>query len=194
MDARFERVLMLSFLHQFMLLKGTQSQIATKDQLREHTRAVSSVTYTYSVGSPCYAVYCGPKRNRVPRWVPAVVSKVFGTRSVNVRVVPCGPTWRRHLDQLRPRYRSEEDLEPGELPSQSVATEPLDRPSMEVKESTGTSETPKAVQESRPKRRNPRLPNDDQYGRHNLRRSRRHHQRVNLTIASGKPLAGREVL
>ena len=36
--------------------------------------------------------------------VPAIVTKVHGTRSVNVRVIPRGPTWRRYLDQLRPRH------------------------------------------------------------------------------------------
>ena len=70
----------------------------------------------YTVGAPCYALYYGPRRNKQPRWVPAVVTKVFGTRTVNVRVVPRGPTWRRHIDQLRPRYGVNEDTDPGEDP------------------------------------------------------------------------------
>ena len=55
-------------------------------------------------------------RNKQPRWEPAVVTKVLCTRTVNVRVVPKGPTWRRHTYQLRPRYRVNEDADPGEDP------------------------------------------------------------------------------
>ena len=36
-----------------------------------------------------------------PRWVPAVVTKVFGPRSVNVRVFPHGATWKRPVEQLQ---------------------------------------------------------------------------------------------
>jgi len=46
------------------------------------------------VGDPCYALYFGPRRDRVPRWVPAIVVRRFGTRSVNVRVVPRDPVWK----------------------------------------------------------------------------------------------------
>ena len=35
----------------------------------------------------CYALYCG-----YTRWVPAVITKVFGTCGVNVRVFPRGGT------------------------------------------------------------------------------------------------------
>eukprot|EP00731_Ephydatia_muelleri_P035708 Em0150g6a len=50
-----------------------------------------------------------------PRWVPALVTKVFGSRSCNVKVVPKGSTWRRHIEQLRPRYGVLEDADPGEV-------------------------------------------------------------------------------
>ena len=36
---------------------------------------------------------------------------------MNVRVHPKGPTWRRHIDQLCPRYRVVEDTDPGETPT-----------------------------------------------------------------------------
>ena len=42
----------------------------------------------------------GPKRNKKPRWVPAVVTKIQGSRTVNVCVYLKGPTWHRHTDQL----------------------------------------------------------------------------------------------
>ena len=79
----------------------------------------------FQVGSPCYALYFGPRRDREGRWVPAVIRKKLGSRSVNVQVYPSGPVWRRHLDQLRPRYTSVEDTEPADdfvSPDTSSAT------------------------------------------------------------------------
>ena len=58
------------------------------------------------VGDPCFALYSGPKRNKDPK---------RGTRSVHVRVIPEGPVWRRHTDQLLPRYATTEHEEPGEI-------------------------------------------------------------------------------
>ena len=66
--------------------QGKQAREATKSQ------TVAKLKYTYSVGTPCYALYCGPRRDKDPRWVPATVIKVHGSRSVNVRVHPRGPT------------------------------------------------------------------------------------------------------
>lgn len=60
------------------------------------------------MGALFYVLYYGPKRNRQSRWVPAVVTNVFGTRSVNVHVTLRGQKWRRHIDQLRLRYWVEE--------------------------------------------------------------------------------------
>ena len=130
------------------LAQGKQAKEATKSQQEKITRPVQG----YKVGAPCYARYFGPQRNRQPRWVPAVVTKVYGTRSVNVRVVPHGPTWRRHIEQLRPRHGSTEDSDPGEL------------------------EAP-APGEKRAQR-NPRRPSDDRYGMENPRRSDRIRQRT----------------
>ena len=58
--------------------------------------SLSRITHMYKVGDPCYALYFGPRRDRVPRWAPALVSKRCRNRSVWVRVIPRGPTWRRH--------------------------------------------------------------------------------------------------
>ena len=80
----------------------------------------------YNVGSPCYALHYGPRREKDPRWVPAVVTKRFGTCSVNVRVFPRGGTWRRHVEQLRPRYVDQEDTDPG--PVQIQTMEPVVQP------------------------------------------------------------------
>lgn len=121
-----------------------------------------------------YALYCGPRRDKDPRWVPAVVTKVRGARSVCIRVYPRGPIWRRHVEQLRPRYISEEDMEPGETPSSSVerghlANGGAEEASPEKKdEESSNAET--TVQR---KRRNPRMPTGNEYGPDRPRRSTR---------------------
>ena len=107
------------------LLQGRQSRQTSKHSNAEDSEVVSKVEHHYSLGDPCYALYFGPRRDRDPRWVPAIVTKVHGTRSVNVRVIPRGPTWRRHLDQLRPRYGSDQDDDPCEIPTSVLSTETL---------------------------------------------------------------------
>ena len=52
----------------------------------------------------------GPKCNKLPWWVLAVVTKVFDTQMVNDRIVPKGPTWRQHIGQVLPRYSVNEGL------------------------------------------------------------------------------------
>ena len=144
------------------LLQGRQSRQASKHSNSEDWEVVSKVEHHYSLGDPCYALYFGPRRDRDPRWVPAIVTKVHGTRSVNVRVIPQGPTWRRHLDQLRPRYGSDQDDDPCEIPTSVLSTETLP---------AGTDHA--SSFSSMNQRNNPRLPTGDEYGRHNLRRSTR---------------------
>ena len=102
------------------------------------------------------------RRDRDPRWVPAIVTKVHGTRSVNVRVIPRGPTWRRHLDQLRPRYGSDQDDDPCEIPTSVLSTETLPAGTDHASSSSSMNQ-----------RNNPRLPTGDEYGRYNPRRSAR---------------------
>ena len=82
----------------------------------DHNHLVSKLVHVYTVGAPCYALYCGPKRNKQPWWVPAVVSKVDGMWMVTVAVIPKGPTWQRHIDHLHPRYGVNEDADSGEDP------------------------------------------------------------------------------
>lgn len=91
--------------------QGRQAKEATKSQQQE---IVAKLSYHYDVGDPVYALCFGARQQKEPRWVPAVVTKRRGTRTVNVRVYPTGPTWRRHVDQLRPRRGSPDDTEPGE--------------------------------------------------------------------------------
>ena len=72
-----------------------------------------------------------------------------------MKVIPKGPVWRQHLDQLLPRYGADQDDDPGlrAKPAQELPT---------TEESC-----------EKPKRRNPRLPNSDEYGPGRLRRSKR---------------------
>ena len=144
------------------LLQGRQSKQASKHSNTKDSEVVSKVEHHYSLGDPCYALYFGPRRDRDPRWVPAIVTKVHGTRSVNVRVIPRGPTWRRHLDQLRPRYGSDQDDDPCEIPTSVLSTETLPAGTDHASSSSSMNQ-----------RNNPRLPTGDEYGRHNLRRSAR---------------------
>ena len=144
------------------LLQGRQSRQASKHSNTKDSEVVSKVEHHYSLGDPCYALYFGPRRDRDPRWVPAIVTKVHGTRSVNVRVIPRGPTWRRHLDQLRPRYGSDQDDDPCEIPTSVLSTETLPAGTDHASSSSSMNQ-----------RNNPRLPTGDEYGRHNLRRSAR---------------------
>ena len=144
------------------LLQGRQSRQASKHSNTEDSEVVSKVEHHFSLGDPCYALYFGPRRDRDPRWVPAIVTKVHGTRSVNVRVIPRGPTWRRHLDQLQPRYGSDQDDDPCEIPTSVLSTETLPAGTDHASSSSSMNQ-----------RNNPRLPTGDEYGRHNLRRSAR---------------------
>lgn len=77
----------------------------------EERQQVAKTSHQYKVGAPCYALYCGPRRDKDTRWVPATVIKVFGSRSYNVRVYPHGPVWRHHTEKLQPRHRAEDDPE-----------------------------------------------------------------------------------
>ncbi|KAK3794007.1 hypothetical protein RRG08_028441 [Elysia crispata] len=61
------------------------------------------------VGDPCYAEVFSTMSEKSPKWVPAVITKVFGSRSCNVKVCPSGPTWRRHIEHLQPRFSRYDD-------------------------------------------------------------------------------------
>ena len=80
------------------------------------------------------------------------------SRSVNVRVHPRGAIWRRHLEQLRPRYGTEHDNDPGE---DFVDISSMEQPRVQ-------SPGPVVTQ-----RRNPRMSQGDEYGPYNPRRSQR---------------------
>ena len=139
-----------------------QAREASKSQQKEQT-AVQHVRTAYDVGTPCYALYCGPRQTSTPRWVPATITRVHGTRTFTVKVHPRGPLWKRHLEQLQPRYGVAEDTDPGVVTSEQSTS------------ADSVPEQPKAETLSPPteaKTSDHTLP---EYGRHNPRRSS--HQR-----------------
>jgi len=113
--------------------QGKQAKEVTKSRQLPVTQAV----VTYKIGDPSYTLYFGPRRDRDPRRVPAIVVKHFGTRSVNVRAVPRGPVWRRNTDQLQRRYISTDHTEHGDTPRLSESRE--EHPSISEQPSKDTS-------------------------------------------------------
>ena len=75
---------------------------------------------SFKVGDPVYALYYGPRRNRNPRWVSGVIVQARGTHLFHVQIAPNRPIWKRHIDQIRWRYASPENDEPGDLPTRKL--------------------------------------------------------------------------
>jgi transposase InsO family protein len=152
-------------------LLPSPAHVAQGQQAKEAARTqpprVARMARSFQVGDACYALYCGPRRDKQPRWVPAVVVKVFGTRSVKIRVVPRGPVWRRHIEQLQPRFGVSEDADPGDEVNKAKPTSP------ETQDQFSASTTTAAPLQASKKRRNPRKPVGDEYGPDNPRRSAR---------------------
>ena len=137
-----------------------QAREATKSQQKEQT-AVQHVRTAYDVGAPCYALYCGPHQTSTPRWVPATITRVHGTRTFTVKVHPRGPLWKRHLEQLQPRYGVAEDTDPGVVTSEQSTS------------ADSVPEQPKAETLSPPAEVKTSDQTVPEYGRHNPRRSSR---------------------
>ena len=97
------------------IAQDKQSKEASKSQMTPYSGGVSKITRQYKAGDPVYALYHGPRRDKHPRWVPAIVKKSLGTHCFNVKVVLHGPVWRRHWEQLQPRYVTDEDNESGDV-------------------------------------------------------------------------------
>eukprot|EP00731_Ephydatia_muelleri_P009196 Em0004g1534a len=179
MDGRSDAKLIFFFRHRPILLKQSRPHSTSKapPTITSHSQ-VERVAYIFKAGDPCYALYCGPRRNKDPRWVPAVVTKVFGPRSVNVHVFPRGPTWRRHIEQLQYRYGSSEDADPGELTTLGNSAEPSPSKDNLPAQSgmiENTEHSDPVFPPAKPKRvqRNPRLPTGNEYGPEHPRRSTR---------------------
>ena len=87
------------------LAQGKQDRAAAKVK-------VVQAPAVFQVGDPVYAEYFGPRGSKTPRWIPGVILKK-GARTFQVRVSE-GKVWKRHLEQLHPRYVYDEDKEPPE--------------------------------------------------------------------------------
>ena len=124
--------------------------------------------HNFKAGDPCYALYFGPKQTKDLRWVSAVVVKQTGTRPIPVRTVPQGSIWRRQIDQLRPRYPSIEDDEPGLDYTFDTDNTPNSEQNNNASESSTQNEPESLVQES-----TNTLPHSPFYGPSNPRRSKR---------------------
>ena len=133
----------------------------------EHSNLVSKLVHLCAVGGPCYTLYSCPKNNEKPCWVPAVVTKVFGTLSVSVRIFPTGPTctWHQRIDQLCPCSGVEEGADPGEAPKCAVECHNPKDVGNEMDADSGNCQ----AEQSTRKRWNHRLQSDDQYRPNNLR-------------------------
>ena len=141
------------------IAQGKQSKETSKSQVTPDLGGVAKVTRQYN---PVYTLYNGPRRDKHPCWVPAIVKNSLGTHYFNAKVVPHGPVWRRHWEQLQPRYVTDEDNKPRDVVD-NVSKLSTDHP-MEI---PGT--IPQTQRHSRPKT----VPLIPKYGPDNPRRSRR---------------------
>ena len=147
--------------------QGKHAKEATKSQQSERQLPVTQVAVTYKVSDPCYALYFGPRRDRDPTWVPALVKR-FVTCSVNVRMVPRGPVWRCHIDQLQRRCVSPDDTEPGDTPRLSENREKNPFVSEQLSSDTLTATTGNRRRHKTLARNMDRAILGDQNGRENL--------------------------
>ena len=172
--------------------------MAQRQQMRESARrekesqpeGISGVSevHKFSVGTPCYAVYHGPRRDRQPRWVPATVVKIGGPRTVIVKVHPSGHIRRRHIDQLQIRAVSHEDKEP---PYEGQAVTESREPVPTARDHSDAKQVPPARDNSDDKALPPMgeastpvgeasTAKTPQYGSHNPRRSKRAKKKTNF--------------
>ena len=80
----------------------------------------------FEIGTPCYAKKYSQNAEE-EKWVPEVIEKVFGSRSFIVKIISNGKVWRRHLEQLRPRYTADSPREENTSGSDAVAITMLHR-------------------------------------------------------------------
>ncbi|GFN82590.1 transposon tf2-8 polyprotein [Plakobranchus ocellatus] len=80
----------------------TAIDIIVPAQRSRQPRDVTTSCSSLSKDSPYFVL--AYKGGRKDRWKPAVVTAVLGHKLFDVRVLPDGPIWRRHADQLRKRH------------------------------------------------------------------------------------------
>ena len=146
--------------------------IAARNETNKHSKR------SFLQGDPCYVKTYGATANSRPRWAQGTISKVMGPRLYEVKLYPGGPTWKRHLDQLRPRYGGEEDDEP-------AMDQVMARLQYQVSTPSHPTTAPETTTAGPTKRRtNPRRPDPSD---HPIpRRSQRQHKVVGEVIRSDR--------
>ena len=146
------------------IAQGRQSKETSKSQMTPDSEGVAKVTRQYCTRPEILCMRCTMDLAETNILVGYLRSskKSLGTRCFNVKVVSHGPVWRRHWEQLQPRYVTDEDNEPGDVVD-NVSELTTDHP-MEI---PGTA--PQIQRHSRPRT----VPPVPEYGPDNPRRSRR---------------------
>jgi len=164
--------------------------LQSKQAVKSQEKMVKKI-YTYEIGDPCFALYFGPRQNKHPCWVPAIVVKKRGTRSFHFRMIPKSPVWICHIDQLWPRYATIEEEEPGEVsswenrPSTSrSATTSVEKGSVPTSHVDGGAPSRKQVQCGMTASDMP------VYSRENLRRTQRQHKPMHRKLYCCWTLSG----
>ena len=66
-----------------------QARESTKSQQKENT-AIQHVCTAYSVGTPCYALYCGPRQTSTPKWFQLQSPESMALEHSPLRCIPEG--------------------------------------------------------------------------------------------------------
>ena len=83
------------------ILKPSVPQIMLHEESKKVNKSEQALnSFKFRVGDPCYGKVFSTNSEKSPKWVPAVTTKVLGTRSCNFKV--SGPTWRQYIEQLQP--------------------------------------------------------------------------------------------
>ena len=80
------------------------------------------------------------------KWVPGVIVKIYGSRSFNVKILSNGKVWRRHLEQLRPRYTADSPQEENTSHSDELSSDLTNKPNNNSRadlDSDATVQTPR---------------------------------------------------
>ena len=128
MDVRSEQRSMFWFKSHLHIAQGMQCDNAYKSG-KKSPATISKVLHEYKVGRPVYVSHYGRKIDKTPRWVPVIVFKRLGTRHLQVKILPQGPVWKRHIEQVQLRYSADQDADPGETASSSSSAPLLNPPS-----------------------------------------------------------------
>ena len=87
--------------------------------------------------------------------MPGVIVKVFKSRSFNVNIISNNKVWRRHLEQLRPRYTADSPQEENTSDTDALSRDLTNKPNNSSRADLDTDATVQAPRSSN-RRRQPR--------------------------------------